>query len=261
MLSRIKNSLSKVISILTAFVFIAAISTYPKQTAQAANIPDNQLNDMAIEVAFLVNSYRLENGLHPVYVIPYLCDVARVRSRECIEVFDHKRPDGSKFSTIIDNNLVPYAAIFENIAAGRDTPEGTMEQWKNSEKHRNAMLNPDLTHMGIGVAYEQNSDYEFYWTQLFIVTDAHFQNEYIPRRYEIIPQAEGDITGDAFVNTYDYLSLADYIYKRSQNIPAYFNPEQLKTADCFRDGLITESDAKVLVRYILGEYDTLPYIF
>ncbi len=261
MLSSIKRSLSRAIGFLTALVMVFTVSIYPTQTARSANMPDNQLNDMAIEVAFLVNSYRLENGLHPVYVIPYLCDVARVRSRECIQLFDHKRPDGSKFSTIIDSNLIPYAALFENIAAGRDTPEETMEQWINSEKHRNAILNPDLTHMGVGVAYEQNSDYGYYWTQLFIVTDAHFQNEYIPRRHNVIPQAEGDITGDATIDTFDYISLADYIYKRSQNIPVYLNEEQLKTADCFRDGLITESDAKVLVRYMLGEYDSLPYIF
>ena len=261
MLSSIKRSLSRAIGFLTALVMVFTVSIYPTQTARSANMPDNQLNDMAIEVAFLVNSYRLENGLHPVYVIPYLCDVARVRSRECIQLFDHKRPDGSKFSTIIDSNLIPYAALFENIAAGRDTPEETMEQWINSETHRNAILNPDLTHMGVGVAYEQNSDYGYYWTQLFIVTDAHFQNEYIPRRHNVIPQAEGDITGDATIDTFDYISLADYIYKRSQNIPVYLNEEQLKTADCFRDGLITESDAKVLVRYMLGEYDSLPYIF
>ena len=123
MLSSIKRSLSRAIGFLTALVMVFTVSIYPTQTARSANMPDNQLNDMAIEVAFLVNSYRLENGLHPVYVIPYLCDVARVRSRECIQLFDHKRPDGSKFSTIIDSNLIPYAALFENIAAGRDTPE------------------------------------------------------------------------------------------------------------------------------------------
>jgi uncharacterized protein YkwD len=261
MLSLLKKSISKITSLLTAFVMLLAVSSYPTQTASADNIPDNQLNDMAIEVAFLVNSYRLENGLHPIYVIPYLCDAARVRARECIEVWDHVRPDGSDFSTIIDENLIPYHVVFENIVAGRTTPESAMERWIESDKHREAMLNPDLTHMGIGVAYEQNAKYKYYWTQLFIITDSHFQNEYIPRRHDVIPQCEGDITGDASVNTFDYISLADYIYKRSQNVPAYFNPEQLKTADCFRDGLITESDAKVLVRYILGEYDTLPYVF
>lgn len=261
MLSRIKNSLSRFIGFMTALVMVFTISAFPTKTAHAENIPDNQLNDMAIEMAFLINEYRLENGLHPVYVVPYLCDVARVRSRECIQSFSHTRPDGSGFETVIDTNLIPYAAAAENIAAGYPSPDMAMDGLKNSPKHNATLLNPDLTHVGIGVAYEQNSFYGYYWTQMFIFTDAHFQNEYIPRRHEIIPQTEGDITGDADVNTYDYLSLADYIYKRSQNIPVYFNEEQLKTADCFRDGIITESDAKVLVRYILGEYDTLPYVF
>lgn len=261
MLSRIKNSLSKFIGFMTSLVMVFTISAFPTSTAAAENIPDNQLSDMAIEIAFLVNEYRLENGLHPIYVVPYLNDVARVRSRETIELFSHSRPDGSDWSTIIDTNLIPYSAAFENIAAGAPTAEIAMELWKNSPEHNAAMLTPDLTHMGIGVSYEQNSIYGFHLAQVFVISKSHFQNEYIPRRHEIIPQSEGDITGDADVDIYDYLALADYIYKRSQYIPAYFNEEQLKTADCFRDGIITESDAKVLVRYILGEYNTLPYIF
>ncbi len=31
-------------------------------------------------------------------------------------------------------------------------------------------------------------------------------------------------------------------------------------ADCFRDGIITEADAKILAKYILGECAALPYI-
>lgn len=261
MLSILRKSITKFVSFITAIVMLCAVSAYPSQNAYADNIPDNQLNDMAIEVAFLVNSYRLENGLNPVYVTPYLCDVARVRARECISRWGHTRPDGTKYFTVIDYDMVPYSRILENIAAGVQTPEDAMKEWINSPEHNAALLNPDLTHMGMGVAYEQNSEYGFYWSQLFIISDAHFQNEYIPKRHKIIPQAEGDITGDAAVDTFDYMSLADYIYKKSKNIPVYFNPEQLTAADCFRDGLITESDAKVLVRYILGEYDTLPYIF
>ena len=165
------------------------------------------------------------------------------------------------FAQIFSRMLTHKGGRIFLFTAARATPQETMEQWLNSPQHRATILNPNLTHMGIGAAYEQNSEYEYYWTQLFVISDAHFQNEYIPRRHNIIPQCEGDITGDAAVDTFDYISLADYIYKRSQNIPVYFNPEQLQTADCFRDGLITESDAKVLVRYILGEYDTLPYVF
>lgn len=261
MLNNLKNFAKKAIDCITALVMVITITSTPLTNAHAESIPDNQLNDMAIEIAFLVNEYRAENNLNPIFVVPYLCDSARVRSRECIQTFSHTRPDSSKFATIIDTNLIPYSAAYENIAAGYSNPEDTMKQWKESPGHNAAMLNPDLTHMGIGVAYEQNSTYQYYWSQLFIITDAHFREEYIPNRHDIIPQAEGDITGDADVDTYDYIALADYIYKKNQNIPVYFNEEQLKTADCFRDGLITESDAKALVRYVLGEYESLPYIF
>lgn len=262
MMNVLNKFISKTIGFLTAVTMIFTIAAFPAKDSYAEEITDTQLSDMAIEIAFLVNELRAENGLNPVYVVPYLCDTARVRARECIGEFSHLRPDGSRFSSIIDYNLVPYSVLFENIAAGYGTPEETMEQWKHSEKHFQTMLNPNITHMGVGVAYEQNSPYQWYWEQTFAVMDGfHFDNEYIPQKHEIIPQAEGDLSGDAVVDTFDYLILADYIYKTANNIPVYLNDAQLETADCFRDGIITESDAKVLVRYILGEYDKLPYIF
>lgn len=269
MLSRIKNSLSKVIGFLTAAILVITLVSFPGSKSSAENIPDSKLSEMAAQIGFLVNTFRLENGLPPVYVLPYLHDVARVRSRECIETFKdlekaskHLRPDGSSFSTAVDRNMVAWNTIFENCAAAASTPEAAMEGWKQSKDgHREAMLHPNLTHMGIGVAYEQNSEYKYYWVLVLVSTKDHYANEYIPREHDIVPDGEGDITGDSAVDTFDYLSLSDYIYKRSQNIPVYFNEEQLKVADCFRDGLITESDAKVLVRYILGEYETLPYVF
>lgn len=260
MMTNLKKALSKLTCFCTSFLLICTMSSFPMKNSHAEQIQNEQLKDMALEMAYLVNELREENGLSPLYVVPYLCDMAQVRSRECITSFSHTRPDGSKFSTVIDDNLIPWYTAFENVAAGFET-EDTMEQWVTSEKHLEHMLDPNITHMGIGVSYEQNSDYEWYWSQLFVETDAHFDNEYIPSRFEIIPQAEGDITGDGIVDIFDYITLADYLYKTKNNIPVYFNELQIATADCFRDGLITEADAKVLVRYILGEYDTLPFIF
>ncbi|MDE6774797.1 MAG: SCP-like extracellular [Ruminococcus sp.] len=261
MMNCIRYSFKKIISFMTAVTMIFAISAFPKNTSEAVQIPETNLKEMANELAFLVNEFRAENGLNPVYVVPYMNDMATVRARECIADFGHLRPDGSKFSTIIDDSIVPYDVIFENIAAGRETPAETLEQWKNSEKHVGVILRPDVTHMGVGVGYEENSIYQWYWEQNFAICEEDIQGQYIPTRYEITPQAEGDITGDAVVDSYDYIALADYIYKKKNDIPVYLNDAQLETADCFRDGLITEADAKVMVRYILGEYTTLPFVF
>lgn len=261
MLTNSRYTLKKIVTAITSAAVLAATVFAPVSSAGAKQVPDNQLNEMAIEVAFLVNEFRAENGLHPVYVLPYLCDKSRERAREIMWTWSHNRPDGSKFSSILDGNLVSYDTVFENIAAGRDDPADVVEDWKNSPAHREAMLNPNLTHMGVGVGYEQNADYEWYWQEMFIISQDHYANEYIPSRHIIEPKAEGDLTGDAEIDIYDYLTVADYLYKKKQNIPVYLNDAQLETADAFRDGIITEADAKVLARYILGEYSKLPYVF
>lgn len=255
------RAVTKIVSLLTSFFMIFMMSAIPSETSSSEDVTNNQLKEMANELAFQLNELREENGLHPLYVVPYLCDVSAVRSRESIVSFGHQRPDGSRFSTAVDANLVPYSVIFENLAAGSNTPEDAMNQWKNSEKHLSAMLNPDATHLGVGVAYEGNSDYGWYWEQLIVICNEDIPDQYIPSRYEIIPQAVGDVTGDDVIDTYDYLMLADYIYKRKNNIPVYLNDAQLEAADCFKDGIITESDAKAMVRYILGEYNSLPFVF
>lgn len=253
--------LRKILGAVTALIMFTAAAAMPTGRANAAQVTQSELKDMANELCYMVNELRAEYGLDPVYVVPYLNDTAMTRAREITQDFNHKRPDGSKFSTIVDDNLVPYGVIFENIAAGCSTPEATMEQWKDSEKHFEVMLNPELTHMGMGCAYEQNSDYGWYWEQTFVICDEELPDQYIPSRYVINPQADGDITGDGVIDAYDYVALIDYLYKKANNIPVYFNDAQIAAADCFRDGLITEADAKVIMRYILGEYKALPFIF
>lgn len=94
MLTCIKKSFLKMMGILTAFVMVCVITAIPKNNSHAEEITDNQLKDMANEIAFIVNDFRAEAGLPPVYVVPYLCDVANVRARECIVDFNHFRPDG-----------------------------------------------------------------------------------------------------------------------------------------------------------------------
>lgn len=251
----------KILGTVTALVMILAASVTPASEANAAQVTQSELKDMANELCYMVNELRAENGLNPVYVVPYLNDTAMTRAREITQDFNHKRPDGSKFSTIVDSTLVPYHTIFENIAAGSDNPQATLEQWKDSERHLKVILDPKLTHMGMGCAYEQNSDYGWYWEQTFVICEKDLPDQYIPSRYVITPQADGDLNGDGVIDTYDFVTLTEYLYKKANGTPVYFNDAQLAAADCFRDGIITESDAKVIMRYILGEYKSLPFIF
>lgn len=250
---------SRIAGFITAAVM--AFSLASAFGTNAADTAENDTDELVKQIALMVNQARSELGLNPVYVVPYLCDAANVRAAETVEYFAHSRLDGSSFSTAIDTSIVPYEYIAENLAAGSSTALDTFNQWKNSPGHWSAIINPEITHMGIGVVYAEDSDYGFYWQQIFVKTNKEFADQYLPTENEIVPQADGDINGDGVVNAFDYITLTEYITKKKNNIPVYFNDAQLKAADCFKDGIISESDAKVMVRYILGEYRSLPYIF
>ncbi len=257
--------LSRIVSCIAVIAIVCFASGFSRTESHGAEeVEQEKLKELSKEIIVLVNEARAENGLKPVYAVPYLCDVSQVRARECIFQFSHTRADGSNFATVIDDNLIPFCYAAENIAAGSPTAEATFEQWRNSPKHWEAILNPNITHMGAAAAYEKNSEYGWYWQQLFIQTwepTTELPGQYIPQRYEIVPQSTGDLTGDGSLNCYDYIVLLDYLNKKKLGEPVSMNDLQMDAADCFQDGLITEADAKAMQRFILGEYKTLPYVY
>ena len=242
-----RRILSVIAAVATALCFSSGFfgSAYPEQEDFYA---------MAEEVVILVNEARADAGLKPLYMVPYLCDVANVRVRESIFQFDHTRPDGSKFYTTIDYSLVPFSKAAENLAAGSDTAEATVNQWKNSPDHWKTIMNPDYTHIGVAVSYDMNSDYKYYWEQIFVSIGGQLDNQFIPERYKTVPKSSGDINGDAEINTFDLITVNQYLAGDT----AYLNDLQIESADMFKDNYITSADAMVLQKYILGEYKTLP---
>lgn len=261
MMTTVKKMVNRLVSFFTAAAMTATMAALTAVNSQASDVSENQLNDMANEIAILVNEARVENGLEPIYVVPYLCDIADMRAEEVVVSFSHTRPDGTSFSTAVDTSIVNYSVVAENIAAGSDNAADTFEQWKESAGHWANILKPNITHMGVGVAYDPNSDYGWYWQQIFVQTDTEFADQYLPGDHVVTPKAEGDLTGDGVINSFDYVVLHDFINKKNTRAAAYLNDKQMATADCFRDGIISEADAKVMIRYILGEYKSIPYVF
>lgn len=246
-----KKLVRRIVSVLSAIAAtLCCVFRFPTYSSGEEQ-PDFQA--MAEEMVVLVNEARVEAGLKPLYMVPYLCDVSNVRARECIFSFSHLRPDESLFITALDASLVPYATAAENIAAGMNTAEGTFNQWKNSEYHWNAIMNPDYTHIGIGICYEQNSTYRWYWEQLFVQTGTELPGQELPQRYKVIPKSAGDINGDGVINSLDIISLNKYLAGE-----LYLNDLQRESADVLADGAITSADVTVLKKYVLGEYRTLP---
>lgn len=265
MLATAKRFYSKMVSILTAIVMACTTAVFTISTASGEDISEARMREMVNELAILVNEEREALGLEPLYCTPYLMECANIRAQESSVYFNHFRPDGSSYTSVLDYDALPWAYIGENLAGGSNTAAGAMQQWKDSPKHWATITRPEYTHMGIGLCYNPDGDggYTWYWSQLFTNEwdPVEYDGQYLPTDRVIVPADEGDIDGDATISTFDYITLVEYIRKKQEGKPVYLNDAQMEAADCFQDGRITEADAKAMMRYILGEYQSLPYVF
>lgn len=241
----------KMISAVSAAAVAAACAAFPCSFAGAQS--DSDYSDFADEIVILVNEARIEAGLKPVYAVPMLNDAAKIRAEESVECFSHYRPDSTMFNTVLDGYDISYSGAAENIAAGNSTPEATFEQWKNSTNHWNSIMNESYTHLGVGVYYDEGTEYGWYWEQLFIATDEELEGQYLPERNPIVPVSCGDIDGDGIVTSLDYILLMKLVKKQ-----VVLNDLQVESSDCMKDEAITIADAVVLKKYLLGIYNTLP---
>lgn len=88
---------------------------------------------------------------------------------------NHKRPDGSNYSTVIvdvEKNLslsAKYSAYGENLDAGAKISAKVMSDWIGSLSHHGNILDSDkhFSKFGVGYLYDNSSGRDYYWTQLF----------------------------------------------------------------------------------------------
>lgn len=120
------------------------------------------------EVLRLVNQERQARGLSPVTSNTTLEDQAAEYACEMIHdrYFGHVNPlTHSTLSERATEFKYEYWIIGENLAAGQASPVAAMTDWMNSPCHRQNILNPAFTELGIGVRL--GGDYGYYWVQEF----------------------------------------------------------------------------------------------
>ena len=101
----------------------------------------------------LMNQKRTEAGLKPLTMDNTLLCVARYKSNHMIQnnYFSHINPDGTKWTDWLKALGYRYTATAENIAYNSYDPVELFNQWWNSTGHRENMMNPSYTKVGIGV--------------------------------------------------------------------------------------------------------------
>lgn len=135
---------------------------------QKINIPNVTVKTQESEVVRLVNVQRTKAGLQPLTQNWELSRVARYKSQDMIDkgYFSHTSPTyGSPFK-MMESFGIRFSAAGENIAMGQQSPSEVMNAWMNSPGHRNNIMSPSFTQIGVGLAKDKNG--RMYWTQMFI---------------------------------------------------------------------------------------------
>ncbi|MGE1163495.1 CAP domain-containing protein [Peribacillus simplex] len=125
----------------------------------------SELSAYEQEVVKLTNAEREKQGLAALKIDTKLSKVARIKSQDMKDknYFDHNSPTyGSPFD-MMKQFGISYTSAGENIAQGQQTPEEVVQAWMDSEGHRENIMNPSFTHIGVGYVASGN-----YWTQQFI---------------------------------------------------------------------------------------------
>ena len=129
--------------------------------------PTANYSTQAQEVLAQCNAQRQANGIAALSLDPELTKAANIRAQEIATLFSHTRPDGRKCFTVLDQIGYSYWSAGENIAAGYGNSSAVMNGWMNSPGHRSNILNASFKRLGVGYVYIPNSEYGYYWVQIF----------------------------------------------------------------------------------------------
>jgi uncharacterized protein YkwD len=150
-------------------VTLLALALVGSHAAAAFAEPAAGNGQFAQRVLELTNAERQKNGLAPLVMNDSLTLAAQsytevLASGDCFAHTCGPEPDFS--SRIQGTGYVGWSALAENIAAGYPTPESVVAGWMASPGHRQNILTPEFTELGVGVA---NCAGEFgtYWTEEF----------------------------------------------------------------------------------------------
>jgi uncharacterized protein YkwD len=135
--------------------------------SHAGEAPSFKMTDEEAKLLELTNQERKKKELAPLRPNPVLFKLARDHSANMAKQgkMDHVLDGKTPFDRMKDANY-SFQRGGENIAAGDATIElaQVMQSWMESKNHRENILGPEFTEIGLGVV---RKDGQAYYTQVF----------------------------------------------------------------------------------------------
>lgn len=82
------------------------------------------------------------------------------------DVITHEGSDGSRFWDRAATSGYRGTARGENVAGGQPTPEEVVGAWVESDGHCMILLLADITDIGVGYVFRENTTYGHFWTMV-----------------------------------------------------------------------------------------------
>ena len=122
-----------------------------------------------LEVSDITNAFRFKNNLSVLTEDETATKVSRAHSKDMADndYFSHTNKKNQTPWDRYDKAKGEYYACTESIAGGEYSPMNTFDSWLNSSDHRANLLHEKATYAGVGISYNEDSEYGFYTTQMF----------------------------------------------------------------------------------------------
>ena len=141
---------------------VAAEPPPPPTEATTTTVPATAVSDAVA----LANEQRAAVDLPPLAESGALVEAARSHSidQATMQQMTHTGSDGSSLADRVARTGFAAGSLGENVAAGPSDASSAIDGWMGSTDHRDAILSPDYT--SVGVASAQAGDGTVYWTMV-----------------------------------------------------------------------------------------------
>jgi len=131
----------------------ASAPSVPEGGAGTLLIASSGEQAWALRVLDLTNLERSSRGLAPLVLDAAASAAAydHCWDMDARDFFDHVNPDGDDPADRLRDHGVELIVAGENIARGQASPEEVVQAWMASPAHRENILYPGWTHIGIGI--------------------------------------------------------------------------------------------------------------
>ncbi|HKC90446.1 MAG TPA: CAP domain-containing protein [Candidatus Limnocylindria bacterium] len=145
----------------------AAAMSIASPASAAAGTNGAQNATAQTDLISLINIYRANNGLQAVSQNGALTAAAAWMAGDMAvkNYIGHVSSDGRSPTQRMSAFGYPATSMYtgEDLGAGFGTAGAVLAGWQASAAHNAVLLNPNYNSVGIGLAYEPNSTYKWYW--------------------------------------------------------------------------------------------------